>query len=120
MNSQIRTRSFVLVIPAGLLAPLPVHANESATDFVLTRRADGFGEARQVAVSGAASMSLERTTFAPTNGPAPGSSTSILIAPSADFFVLPRVCVPAGRGWSERCSPSRISATMFSGASSTS
>jgi hypothetical protein len=95
MNMQIRTRSLVFVIPVGLLAPLSANASESAPDLVSTRRADVFGDAGQLVISGAASLSLERTTFAEGNGPLPGPSTSLFIAPSADFFVLRGLTVGA-------------------------
>jgi hypothetical protein len=94
MNRQIRARSFVFVIPAGLLAPLSADASESPEP-VSTRQADVFGAAGQLVVSGAASMSLEHTTFAQGNGPLPGPSTSFFIAPSADCFVVRGLTVGA-------------------------
>lgn len=81
-NTLIR-RSSVLISPMALLSA------PAAAESVTQERTQSFGDAGQLVVTGATELGVNRSSYsAPDGATPPPSITSLLIDPSADFFVL--------------------------------
>jgi hypothetical protein len=86
---KIRASLFALTIAIPLFSARSSFAQSVTENTRATGPAEMFGAERQIAISSDASLTIQRRSVSGTDG----GTTSIQLAPAADYFVIPNLSV---------------------------
>lgn len=115
MNIQVRTQSVAVVVFSGLFTswPADADANDSPSELKSKASDEVFGEAGQLALSGATQLNGMHVSFS-TSGATPPSYTSFVIAPTGDIFIVRGLSLGARVAYSHQNAPGEPAANALS------